>query len=186
MEIINISIGGPDYLDLPFADKMIEVLSNGIVVFAATGNDGPYFGTVNHPAEEPSVIGIGGISYKDSVADFSSRGMTLKEFPNGYGRPKPDLMAYSQNVYGLSPSNTCRALSGTSVGSPVATGVAALIASSIPIERRKEILNPASMKQVLLETAQVLNGPSIYVQGAGKIDLEKAITEFQKYEPHEK
>ena len=32
---------------------------------SAIGNDGPLYGTLNNPADENSVIGIGGIDYED-------------------------------------------------------------------------------------------------------------------------
>ena len=184
MEIINVSIGGPDFLDLPFADKTLEVIANGIIVFAAQGNDGPSWGTANHPAEEPSVIAIGGIDYSDKIASFTSRGMTLREFPDGYGRPKPDLMAYGSNVLSIQPGSGCRTLSGTSVASPVATGAAVLIASAMPVEHRRRFMNPGSMKQIFVESATKLKQGSIYEQGMGKINLEKALSLYKSYKPH--
>ena len=109
MDVINISIGGPDFQDLPFAEKTLEVIANGIVVFAANGNDGPKWGTANHPAEEPSVIAVGGVDFSDRLAGFSSRGMSLKEVaatPGGYGRAKPDLVAYGANVLSIKPQHS--------------------------------------------------------------------------------
>lgn len=65
----------------------------------------------------------------------------------------------------------CRSLSGTSVASPVVAGAVVLLASVVPEAKRWDILNPASMKQALLEGAERLKGPIIFEQGAGKIDL---------------
>jgi membrane-bound transcription factor site-1 protease len=50
------------------------------------------------------VIGVGGITYRDKIASFSSRGMTTWELPNGYGRVKPDIVAYGAP---LRPSCCC-------------------------------------------------------------------------------
>ena len=50
--------------------------------------------TLNNPADQADVIGVGGINYRDRVAPFSSRGMTTWELPQGYGRVKPDVVAY--------------------------------------------------------------------------------------------
>ena len=44
--------------------------------------------------------------------------------------------------------------SGTSVASPVVAGAVALLASTIPLEKRHVLLNPASMKQALVETVR--------------------------------
>jgi membrane-bound transcription factor site-1 protease len=68
-------------------------------------------------------------------------------------------------------STGCKTLSGTSVASPVVAGVVCLLVSVIPEEHRKSILNPATMKQALVEGASRLSGPNMYEQGAGKIDL---------------
>ena len=39
--------------------------SNGIIMVSAIGNDGPLYGTLNNPADQSDVIGIGGIDYDD-------------------------------------------------------------------------------------------------------------------------
>lgn len=58
---------------------------------SAIGNDGPLYGTLNNPADQNDVIGVGGIDYADRVAAFSSRGMSTWEIPRGYGRAKVPL-----------------------------------------------------------------------------------------------
>ena len=55
---------------------------------SAIGNDGPLYGTLNNPADQNDVIGVGGVDYADQVASFSSRGMSTWELPIGYGRAK--------------------------------------------------------------------------------------------------
>ena len=88
-----------------------------------------------------------------------------------YGRVKPDIVAYGREVMGSKISAGCRSLSGTSVASPVVAGAVCLLASVVPEEVRWKVLNPASMKQALVEGAKRLEGAHIYEQGAGKIDL---------------
>jgi membrane-bound transcription factor site-1 protease len=46
-----------------------------------------------------------------------------------------------------------------------------LLVSVIPESTRKDTLNPASMKQALVEGAAKLAGPNMYEQGAGRVDL---------------
>ena len=45
--------------------------------------------------------------------------LLLQELPGGYGRVKPDIVTYGAGVRGSGVKGGCRALSGTSVASPV-------------------------------------------------------------------
>ncbi|XP_057501343.1 subtilisin-like protease SBT6.1 isoform X2 [Actinidia eriantha] len=183
MDVLNLSIGGPDYLDLPFVEKVWELTANSIIMVSAIGNDGPLYGTLNNPADQSDVIGVGGIDYSDHIASFSSRGMTTWEIPHGYGRVKPDVVAYGREIMGSKISTGCKSLSGTSVASPVVAGVVCLLVSVIPEGNRKDILNPASMKQALVEGAAKLSGPNMYEQGAGRVDLLESYEILKSYQP---
>ena len=100
--------------------------ANNIIVVSAMGNDGPLYGTLNNPADQFDTIGVGGVTGGGGMAKFSSRGMTTWELPFGYGRWKPDVTAHGQQVVGSKmKGGGCRALSGTSVASPVVAGAVA-------------------------------------------------------------
>lgn len=182
MDVLNLSIGGPDFLDRPFVDKVNEMSANNIIVVSAIGNDGPLWGTLNNPADQMDVIGVGGVQ-GDDMASFSSRGMTTHELPFGYGRVKPDVVT-SGRITGSKIGGGCRSLSGTSVASPVVAGVVSLLASVIPEKNRKQVVNPATMKQVLIESAIPVKNPSIFEQGMGKLNLPGAFDLLYNYEPH--
>ncbi|KAH6554572.1 hypothetical protein KP509_1Z324300 [Ceratopteris richardii] len=183
MNILNLSIGGPDFLDRPFVEKVWEVTANNVIMVSAIGNDGPLYGTLNNPADQSDVIGVGGIDYSNHIASFSSRGMTTWEIPHGYGRVKPDIVAYGRDIIGSKISSGCKSLSGTSVASPVVAGAVCLLASVIPDTVRWDIVNPASMKQALVEGAVRLDGPNIYEQGAGLLNLLDSYEILAKYKP---
>ncbi|KAK4349041.1 hypothetical protein RND71_031796 [Anisodus tanguticus] len=183
MDVLNLSIGGPDYLDLPFVEKVWELTANNIIMVSAIGNDGPLYGTLNNPADQSDVIGVGGIDYSDHIASFSSRGMSTWELPHGYGRVKPDIVAYGREIMGSKISTGCKSLSGTSVASPVVAGIVCLLVSVIPENKRKDILNPASVKQALVEGAAKLPGPNIYEQGAGRVNLLESFEILMSYKP---
>jgi membrane-bound transcription factor site-1 protease len=68
VHVLNLSIGGPDFCDRPFVEKVWEMSANGIIVVSAIGNDGPLYGTLNNPADQPDVIGVGGINNADEIA----------------------------------------------------------------------------------------------------------------------
>ncbi|XP_075990927.1 membrane-bound transcription factor site-1 protease [Anticarsia gemmatalis] len=179
IDVLNLSIGGPDFMDHPFVDKVWELSANKVIMVSAIGNDGPLYGTLNNPADQMDVIGVGGISFDDRIAKFSSRGMTTWELPYGYGRMKPDIVTYGSGVRGSSVTGGCRSLSGTSVASPVVAGAIALLASGVP----RHNLTPAAVKQALCMTALRLPGPNMFEQGHGKLDLISAYQFLRKYEP---
>ena len=83
IDLINLSIGGPDFLDEVFMAKLRDVAARGITVISAVGNDGPLFGTAHNPADMPQVIAVGGLNSRGGVAAYSSRGMTAWELSNG-------------------------------------------------------------------------------------------------------
>lgn len=183
VNIINLSIGGPDFMDAPFVEKIMEVTSNGIIMISAIGNDGPRYGTLNNPADQNDVIGVGGLERGRYIASFSSRGMSTWELPSGYGRVKPDVVTFGKDVMGIKISSGCRKLSGTSVASPVVAGAVCLLASIVPPSKRWDVLNPASMKQALIEGAERIPEASIFVQGSGKMNLKRSAEILQFYAP---
>lgn len=131
IHVLNLSIGGPDFLDHPFVDKVLELTANKVIMVSAIGNDGPLYGTLNNPGDQSDVIGVGGMNFDENIAKFSSRGMTTWELPYGYGRLKPDIVTYGSQVKGSNVKGGCRSLSGTSVASPVVAGAVTLLASGI-------------------------------------------------------
>jgi membrane-bound transcription factor site-1 protease len=42
IDIVNLSNGSSDFLDLPFIDKINELTANGVIVVSAIGNEGPF------------------------------------------------------------------------------------------------------------------------------------------------
>ena len=184
VDILNLSIGGPDFMDNIFVEKVMELSSKGVIFISAMGNDGPLYGTLNNPADQLDVIGVGGINYDDEIADFSSRGMTMWELPLGYGRVKPDIVTYGTAIRGSSMKGSCRYLTGTSVSSPVVAGAVALLTEIMKKnERLSRVLSPASIKQVLMASAQKLPGTNMFEQGSGKINLMNAYRILQGYVP---
>jgi membrane-bound transcription factor site-1 protease len=177
VDVLNLSIGGPDFLDRPFVEKVRELSANGVIVVSAIGNDGPDWGTLNSPADQPDVIGVGGIDNSFRMANFASRGMTTWELPHGYGRAKPDVVTFSSGLRGSSRGRGCRRLGGTSVASPVVAGAVTLLVSSIAPTLRPCMVNPATLKQALVESAKPLRDlarsqvASIFEQGAGLMNL---------------
>eukprot|EP01063_Lacrimia_lanifica_P032316 TRINITY_DN5509_c0_g1_i1.p1 TRINITY_DN5509_c0_g1~~TRINITY_DN5509_c0_g1_i1.p1 ORF type:complete len:1061 (+),score=378.03 TRINITY_DN5509_c0_g1_i1:75-3257(+) len=172
VDVLNLSVGGPDYMDTPFMEKVTEAAANGITIVSAIGNSGPLFGTLNNPADMLSVIGVGAAKQDKRVASFSSRGMTTWELPEGYGRVKPDVLTYGDGLWSTAHTGGCKALSGTSVAAPVVAGVCTDLTSLA--RKHGKPTNPAFLKQALLASARPLRDASVYEQGAGLVSAVKA------------
>uniref|UniRef100_A0A0X3PPT7 Uncharacterized protein n=1 Tax=Schistocephalus solidus TaxID=70667 RepID=A0A0X3PPT7_SCHSO len=209
LHVINLSIGGPDFLDQPFVDKVLEVSANGILLVSAIGNGGPLYGSLNNPADQMDVLGVGAIDAAGSTAKFSSRGMTAWEMQSGYGRFKPDVTTWATDVISSGLSGQCTKLSGTSVASPIVAGVVALLISAglsqYPPELRNSSLldttkrsdcancpaiNPAGLKQVILEGATPVattddqtSWHPIFEQGAGSLNLLRSLDLVRRLKP---
>lgn len=181
INVINLSIGGPDFLDKPFTDKVLELSANKVIMVSAIGNDGPLYGTLNNPGDQMDVIGVGGMNFEEKIAKFSSRGMTTWELPTGYGRLKPDIVTYGAQVKGSNLKGGCRSLSGTSVASPVVAGAVTLIISGVL--KKLDYVNPSSVKQALIEGATRLNDNNMFEQGHGKLNILKSIKILSDYQP---
>ncbi|PEJ58393.1 hypothetical protein CN692_08960 [Bacillus sp. AFS002410] len=113
----------------------------------------------------------------DHLADFSSRGPV-----NGNYQMKPEITAPGVSVLSTVPSYIAnhdtpedyryayQRMDGTSMASPFAAGVAALLIGENPN------LEPADVKSILMNTADPLNGDySVFEVGAGRVDPYQAL-----------
>src|SRR3989344_6124510 len=95
---------------------------------------------------------------KDAISVFSSRGPTLD------GRIKPDVTAPGQPITSASISNGWIAQSGTSMSTPMAAGLAALILQARP-------MSAAEVKALMMNTAVDLGAAGKDIAyGAGRIN----------------
>src|SRR5690606_10645608 len=145
IRIISLSLGSTalkSYKEDPLCLILEKAWDLGITVFVAAGNSGPSKNTIGSPAVHPKLIAVGAIDDKntidntdDHVADFSSRGPTI------FGEDKPDIVAPGANIIALRAPNSYTdrmkpdfrigdqyfTLSGTSMATPIAAGMAALL-----------------------------------------------------------
>ncbi len=187
IRIISLSLGSPpsgSWRDDPVCRVVEEAWNHGITVVAAAGNSGPEPGTISSPGNHPRIITVGASDDNDTadpgndtIASFSSRG------PTADGVEKPDLVAPGVDITSLrvpgsyldkmSPDNRTGSqyltLSGTSMSTPIVSGIAALILSAHPE------LTPDQVKQRLLSTARDL-GFSPNEQGKGLVDALRAVS----------
>jgi subtilisin family serine protease len=138
----------------------------GIVVFQGAGNEGSndFHNTLVAPADGKEVIAVGAVGPQGARTNFSSVGPTT-DFP---ARIKPDLMAPGLNVVAADVvhDSSYTRVSGTSLSTPLAAGVGALLLSV-------HAATPAQLRDALRLTASRASSPDNFM-GWGIIDAEAA------------
>lgn len=186
IRIMSMSLGataGRSCADDPLCQAVGKAWEAGIVCIVAAGNEGPEPGTVASPGINPLAITVGAMDDQetaergdDALAPFSSRG------PGPEGVHKPDLLSpgvaitapRSPNSYidkqqpGARVGQWYLTLSGTSMATPIVSGVAALL-----LEARPD-LTPMQVKARLQATAEDW-GYLPDEQGAGYIDADRLL-----------
>jgi serine protease AprX len=165
----------------PVCDEAERVVSSGIVVVVAAGNQGyrsyTYDGvtmqayntiSITDPGNADTVITVGATHrarpHTYGVSYFSSRG------PTGDGRLKPDLVAPGEKITAPLPNGMYGLKDGTSMAAPHVSGAAAML-----MARHNELVGrPQRIKQILCSTATDL-GRERYFQGAGMLDILRAM-----------
>jgi hypothetical protein len=116
-KIINCSWGGEG--NSSFGQEVIDyAISKGALVVAAAGND-----NVSTPAYPASYSGVLSVAWTDDN--------DLRSFFSNFGN-YIDVTAPGSSIYSTWMDNTYARISGTSMASPLAAGLAALVAARFP------------------------------------------------------
>ncbi len=169
--------------------RLIDAIAGGalgapFLSFWAAGNErqgqaycGDGYYTLGVPAGAKNAIVVGAV-YSDTgeIASFSSLG------PTDDGRMKPDLVAPGCEVggdRGITSTRSCTGYAvycGTSMATPAAAGVAALVSERLANSPRGPATLPATMKAILAASARDLGNPGPdYTYGYGLVDAVAAI-----------
>jgi major intracellular serine protease len=137
-DVINLSLGGPN--PMPEVHEVIKKLTaQGVVIVCAAGNNGEE--NILYPAKYEEVITVG--SYSDTIlkdrSSFSSWGKEL------------DIMAPGNKILSTYLNKGYAVLSGTSMATPVVSGVVALILAKYKAENKN--LSVDEVKKMLYTTA---------------------------------
>jgi hypothetical protein len=130
LDIINMSVTAPEGSYL-LKETLAKAYDSGMLIFAASGNavtSAPANADVLYPARYPSVIGVGSINRNDERSAFSYYGNSL------------ELTAPGERVWSsYIASKDYAYLTGTSMASPYAAGIAALYKQANPDKTNKQI-----------------------------------------------
>ncbi|WP_188194099.1 S8 family serine peptidase, partial [Nonomuraea sp. SYSU D8015] len=130
---------------------------------AAAGNSGPA-GRVSTPGSADAALTVGAVDKQGRMADFSSPGPRVSDHAI-----KPDVTAPGVDIMAAAVGGGYRSLSGTSMAAPHVTGAAAILA------QRHPEWTGAQLKAALTGSAAPAQEATLYQQGAGLIDLQRAL-----------
>jgi hypothetical protein len=127
------------------------------------------YGSLGLTPGSKNVVAVGAVDNFKNILSFSSRG------PTRDGRVKPDVVAKGYNLYSTFPNNGYARSSGTSMSSPVVTGLSALIVEQF----RKSFgftPDPQTLKTLIMAGADDLGNPGIdYTYGYGLADAKASV-----------
>jgi subtilisin family serine protease len=132
----------------------------GIFPAFASGNSGPWYGSVRSPGAYPISFTVGATDFFDEIAPFSSRGPSPCD-----SSIKPDISAPGVGILSAYPLGYAT-LSGTSMATPHITGAVAVLRSINPA------LTVDHLESALISGAKDLANPGPdNDSGAGRLDL---------------
>lgn len=179
--VINLSLGGPEYSDA-LQGAIDYAYANGVLVVAATGNEGDLNG-VWYPAANNHVVGVGAFGLNGSgtktPAAFSNRGIGADPLDAGENNGGVDILAPGRMIWGLVeptwdedgagtaavPGYTF--MQGTSMASPAFAAAAAFLWRFGPD------LSPDEVAALYTQTAVSTGDPA---DGAGYMNTDAAYT----------
>ncbi|MGE5401959.1 MAG: S8 family serine peptidase [Ignavibacteriales bacterium] len=162
VDIVNMSLGGRGDADDAMSRAVDNAVKLGIVFCVAAGNDGD-FKTIGSPGTARLAITVGATDKSDRLAAFSSKGPNEKIYSI-----KPEILAPGVDILSLSLSRSYIRRSGTSMASPIVTGICALL------KHIHKDWTPDMIKSALITTAKDLSLDAMS-QGSGQADAFKAI-----------
>lgn len=173
-KIVNMSLGSnspSDGTDLVSQAVNRLTAEHGALFVVSAGNSG---GPVASPAAADAALTVGAVERDDRLASFSSRGPRT-----GDGAIKPDITAPGVDIVAAKARNGGIgtpvdeghvALSGTSMAAPHVAGAAAILAA------KNSAWSPLEIKTALMNSAKPYADSSVFDQGAGRVDVARAVT----------
>jgi len=163
VSIVNISAGMAEYN--PEINDLINcIVGIGMLPVCAIGNK------INQPTNTPancqSSLSVGAIDSNRKVADFSASGKLVVD---NHLYEVPYLVAPGQGIYSSVMGGGYEAWDGTSMATPIVSGVAALI-----LEKYRNMTYDA-LFNMLLDNCLLLNNAQRERQGKGLVQIPTAL-----------
>jgi subtilisin family serine protease len=155
--VINCSWGSASYSQSN-QNTINNIWNDGVVVVAAAGNDG--VSTRFYPAAYNHVVAVAATTSNDQKASFSNYGTWI------------DIAAPGAGIYSTWAQNSMSTLDGTSMASPIVSGITALVKAAHPDWTNEDLVN------TILTTADNIDAvnPSYIGQlGSGRVNAFVAI-----------
>ena len=146
--IASMSLGGPGVIEWTSSEEdsvnrqANEMVRSGIALFIAAGNSA-VSAQIGTPGSAEDVITVGALDKDTSIAVYSSQG------PTEEGRIKPNIAYMGSSIMSVAynTGDQYTAMSGTSMATPGAAGVGALMLQANPN------LSPFDIRNIMQETA---------------------------------
>ncbi|MFD0594479.1 S8 family serine peptidase [Catellatospora coxensis] len=166
-KVVNVSLGDTDRPGLDMLETAVQNLSrqHGTLFVVAAGNEGKPK-SVSSPASVDEALAVGAVDADDQRAYFSSRGPRL-----GDNHIKPDISAPGVDIVAAAPGGGYQPMAGTSMATPHVAGSAAILAGQHP-----DWTGP-QLKAALMDSAKPAGDDSLYEQGAGRLDIGRAVAQ---------
>lgn len=173
--IVSMSLGGfpTDGTD-PMSVAVNELTARtGTLFVVAAGNLGGGGQRINTPASADAALAVGSVTKSDSLSSFSSTGPRWDDLGL-----KPELTAPGSRIVAARATGTLdpvavdesyAELSGTSMATPHVAGAAAILAQLHSDWKAPEL------RSALMGSAHPLDGLGVYEQGAGRVDVARAV-----------
>jgi subtilisin family serine protease len=176
--VINMSLGGGPTDGTDPMSQALDTLTaqHGTLFIVAAGNAFLPF-TVSSPASAREALAVSSVTKQDTRSPFSSQGPRVGDFAI-----KPEIAAPGSDIVSARVPGTevgdrdpvgadYVRVSGTSMATPHVVGAAALLLQQHPAWTN------AQLRAALMSSAAPLPGMTVFQQGAGRLDVGRAVTQ---------
>ncbi len=164
IDIVSMSLGAD--VHMPLVESAVNsAYSNGVLIIAAAGNDGfkrPTYDTVDYPGRYDSVVAVAATTQNNKRAVWGAWSSSSTGWDVEVSAPGDQILStYYDNRYAT--------MSGTSMATPMVSGVAALVLNANPD------FSPTEVRERLQETAIDIGSTGVDVEfGYGLVDAINA------------